>query len=127
MGENLKEQLFNKKENGWNSLNEEERKEVFRVSKNYMDFLNVSKTEREFIKNARKVANENGYKDIMEFDTLKPGDKIYFVNREKSMYLAIIGEETIENGLHIIGSHVDSPRLDLKPNPLCEDTGFSIF
>ena len=72
MGENLKEQLFNKKENGWNSLNEEERKEVFRVSKNYMDFLNVSKTEREFIKNARKVANENGYKDIMEFDTLKP-------------------------------------------------------
>ena len=53
MGENLKEQLFNKKENGWNSLNEEERKEVFRVSKNYMDFLNVSKTEREVIKNAR--------------------------------------------------------------------------
>ncbi len=127
MGENLKEQLFNKKENGWNSLNEEERKEVFRVSKNYMDFLNVSKTEREFIKNARKVANENGYKDIMEFDTLKPGDKIYFVNREKSMYLAIIGEETIENGLHIIGSHVDSPRLDLKPNPLCEDTGLAYF
>ncbi len=127
MGENLKEQLFNKKENGCNSLNEEERKEVFRVSKNYMDFLNVSKTEREFIKNARKVANENGYKDIMEFDTLKPGDKIYFVNREKSMYLAIIGEETIENGLHIIGSHVDSPRLDLKPNPLCEDTGLAYF
>ena len=92
-----------------------------------MDFLNVSKTEREFIKNARKVANENGYKDIMEFDTLKPGDKIYFVNREKSMYLAIIGEETIENGLHIIGSHVDSPRLDLKPNPLCEDTGLAYF
>ena len=127
MGENLKEQLFNKKENGWNSLNEEERKEVFRVSKNYMDFLNVSKTEREFIKNARKVANENGYKDIMEFDTLKPGDKIYFVNREKSMYLATVGEETIENGLHIIGSHVDSPRLDLKPNPLCEDTGLAYF
>ena len=127
MGGNLKEQLFNKKENGWNSLNEEERKEVFRVSKNYMDFLNVSKTEREFIKNARKVANENGYKDIMEFDTLKPGDKIYFVYREKSMYLAIIGEETIENGLHMIGSHVDSPRLDLKPNPLCEDTGLAYF
>lgn len=63
----------------------------------------------------------------MEFETLKPGDKIYFVNREKSMYLAIIGEETIENGIHIIGSHVDSPRLDLKPNPLYEDTGLAYF
>ena len=92
-----------------------------------MDFLNVAKTEREFIKHARKLANENGYKDIMEFDTLKPGDKIYFVNREKSMYLAIIGEKSIEEGLHIIGSHVDSPRLDLKPNPLYEDTGLAYF
>ena len=92
-----------------------------------MDFLNVAKTEREFIKHARKLANENGYKDIMEYDTLKPGDKIYFVNREKSMYLAIIGEKTIEEGLHIIGSHVDSPRLDLKPNPLYEDTGLAYF
>ena len=59
--------------------------------------------------------------------TLKPGDKIYFVNREKSMYLAIIGEKSIEEGLHIIGSHVDSPRLDLKPNPLYEDTGLAYF
>ncbi len=63
----------------------------------------------------------------MEFDSLKPGDKIYFINREKSMYLAIIGTEPIENGLHIIGSHVDSPRLDLKPNPLCEDTELAYF
>ena len=63
----------------------------------------------------------------MEFETLKPGDKIYFVNREKSMYLAIIGEESIENGMHIIGSHVDSPRLDLKPNPLYEDSGLAYF
>ena len=84
MGENLKEQLFNKKENGWNSLNEQEKKEVFKISKNYIDFLNISKTEREFIKNAKKVAKQNGYRDIMEFDKLKLGDKIYFVNREKS-------------------------------------------
>lgn len=92
-----------------------------------MNFLNVAKTEREFIKQARKMADENGYRDIIEFDTLKPGDKIYFVNREKSMYLAIIGENPIEDGLHIIGSHVDSPRLDLKPNPLYEDTGLAYF
>lgn len=127
MEEELKEKLFNKKDNGWESLDSNQKEEVFDLSKKYMDFLNVAKTEREFIKHARKLANENGYKDIMEFDTLKPGDKIYFVNREKSMYLAIIGEKAIEEGLHIIGSHVDSPRLDLKPNPLYEDTGLAYF
>lgn len=127
MEEELKEKLFNKKDNGWESLDSNQKEEVFDLSKKYMDFLNVAKTEREFIKHARKLANENGYKDIMEFDTLKPGDKIYFVNREKSMYLAIIGEKSIEEGLHIIGSHVDSPRLDLKPNPLYEDTGLAYF
>lgn len=127
MSEELKDKLFNKKENGWKDLNNEEKNKIFEFSDNYMSFLNVSKTEREFIKNARKLADENGYKDIMEFDSLKPGDKIYFINREKSMYLAIIGTEPIENGLHIIGSHVDSPRLDLKPNPLCEDTELAYF
>ena len=127
MEEELKEKIFNKKDNGWESLDSNQKEEVFDLSKKYMDFLNVAKTEREFIKHARKLANENGYKDIMEFDTLKPGDKIYFVNREKSMYLAIIGEKSIEEGLHIIGSHVDSPRLDLKPNPLYEDTGLAYF
>ena len=127
MEENLKEKLFNKKEDGWKTLNNEEKKATFDLSKRYMDFLNISKTEREFIKNARKIADENGYRDIIEFESLKPGDKIYFINREKSMYLAVIGEEPIENGLHIIGSHVDSPRLDLKPNPLYEDTGLAYF
>ena len=127
MEEELKEKLFNKKDNGWETLGSNQKEEVFDLSKKYMDFLNVAKTEREFIKHARKLANENGYKDIMEYDTLKPGDKIYFVNREKSMYLAIIGEKSIEEGLHIIGSHVDSPRLDLKPNPLYEDTGLAYF
>ena len=127
MENELKEKLFNKKDDGWESVNEHEKNSIFELSKKYMDFLNVAKTEREFIKQARKLANENGYRDIMEYETLKPGDKIYFVNREKSMYLAIIGEETIENGMHIIGSHVDSPRLDLKPNPLYEDTGLAYF
>ena len=127
MSEELKNKLFNKKENGWKYLNNEEKNKIFEFSSNYMNFLNISKTEREFVKNARKLADENGYKDIMEFDSLKPGDKIYFINREKSMYLAIIGTEPIENGLHIIGSHVDSPRLDLKPNPLCEDTELAYF
>ena len=127
MGEELKKKLFNVKRDGWEDANETERKEIFDISEKYMEFLNQAKTEREFIKKARELADQNGYKDIMEFETLKPGDKIYFVNREKSMYLAIIGEESIENGMHIIGSHVDSPRLDLKPNPLYEDSGLAYF
>ena len=127
MGEELKEKLFNQKENGWDSVDEVKKEEIFKLSKNYMDFLNQAKTEREFVKQARKLADARGYKDIIEFETLKPGDKIYFVNREKSMYLAIIGEESIENGMQIIGSHIDSPRLDLKPNPLYEDTELAYF
>ena len=127
MGEELKKKLFNVKKDGWEEADEAERKEIFDISEKYMEFLNQAKTERGFIKKVRELADQNGYKDIMEFETLKPGDKIYFVNREKSMYLAIIGEESIENGMHIIGSHVDSPRLDLKPNPLYEDTGLAYF
>ena len=127
MSEELKKKLFNQKKDGWDDLKDNTKEEVFELSKNYMNFLNKAKTEREFIKEARKLADANGYKDIIEFDKLNPGDKVYFVNRDKSMYLAIIGENSIEEGLHIIGSHVDSPRLDLKPNPLYEDTGLAYF
>jgi len=127
MGEELKQKLFKSQQDGWEGTDTRQREEIFNLSKKYMNFLNIAKTEREFIKQARKMADENGYKDIMEFETLKPGDKIYFINREKSMYLAIIGEKAIEEGLHIIGSHADSPRLDLKPNPLYEDTGLAYF
>ncbi len=127
MEENLKDRLFNKKESGWKMVDDTEKKNIFDFSKRYIDFLNVSKTEREFVKAAKKLADENGFKDIMEFESLKAGDKIYFINRDKSMYLAIIGNESIENGLHIIGSHIDSPRLDLKPNPLVEEGKLAYF
>lgn len=122
MEDNLTERLFSKKENGWETIDTRQKEAIFNFSKDYMNFLNKAKTEREFIVEAKKIADENGYKDISKFEKLQPGDKVYFINREKSMYLAIIGKENIENGLHIIGSHVDSPRLDLKPNPLYEDT-----
>lgn len=127
MEENLEKKLTQKKVNGWEGTDARQKETIFNFTKNYMDFLNVAKTEREFVQEAIKMARENGYKDIMEFEQLKPGDKVYFVNREKSMYLSIIGTENIENGIHIIGSHVDSPRLDLKPNPLYEDTDMAYF
>lgn len=125
MEENLKDKLFNKKENGWEKLDTREKENIFNFCNGYINFLNNSKTERESINTAKKIAEENGFKDISNFETLNPGDKIYFVNREKSMYLAIIGTEKLEKGIHIVGSHVDSPRLDLKPNPIYEDGGFA--
>ena len=127
MEDELNEKLFNKKKVGWENLDTRRKEEIFNFCKDYMDFLNKAKTEREFVKEAKKIADLNGFKDLSEYDTLNAGDRVYFINRNKSMYLAIIGQEKMETGLHIIGSHVDSPRLDLKPNPLYEDTGFAYF
>ena len=86
MGEELKEKLFYQKENGWNNMDEIKKKEIFTLSNAYMDFLNKAKTEREFIQQAKILADNNGYRDIMKEETLNPGDKIYLINREKSMY-----------------------------------------
>ena len=121
----MKDKLFNKKENGWNLV--ENKENIFNYANGYIKFMNASKTEREIIKESKKIAESNGFKDINNFNTLKAGDKVYYINREKSMYLAVIGKESIENGLNIIGAHGDSPRLDLKPNPIYEDGEFAYF
>ena len=127
MEENLKNKLLNKKENGWKNIDTREKEAIYSFCNGYMKFLNTSKTEREAVCSAKQIAESNGFRDISTFDTLNPGDKVYFINREKSMYLAIIGTEKLENGLQIVGAHIDSPRLDLKPNPLYEDGGFAYF
>ena len=119
----LKEKLFNKKENGWNTTGDKE--SIFNYAKGYINFMNQSKTEREIIKSSKHIADSNGFKNIKEVENLKAGDKVYYINREKSMYLAVIGKDSIENGVNIIGAHADSPRLDLKPNPLYEDNEFA--
>lgn len=121
----LKDQLFNKKENGWNFAKNKEN--IFNYADGYINFMNTSKTEREIIKSSKKIAESNGFKDIKEYNSLKAGDKVYYINREKSMYLAVIGKEDIENGINIVGAHGDSPRLDLKPNPIYEDGEFAYF
>ena len=126
-GEELREKLFNEKKNGWETVSDEEKNNIYNYAEGYINFLNKSKTEREIVKNAVQIAREHGYRDIFEYEYLKPGDKVYSVNREKSLFLAVIGNESIENGLNIIGAHADSPRLDLKPNPLYEDNGFVYF
>ncbi len=124
-GTKLKEKLFNQRKNGWEGLTEVQRNEIFNYCNGYMGYLNKSKTEREIVKTSKEMAEKAGFKDINSFDKIKPGDKIYYINREKNIYLAVIGTEPIEKGLHIIGSHADSPRLDLKPNPIYEDGEFA--
>ena len=98
-----------------------------KFSDEYIYFLNKGKTERECVAFTKKMLDENGFRDIAESETLKSGDKIYYINRDKSIYAAVIGKEKLENGLNVIGAHVDSPRLDLKPNPLYEEGEFAYF
>lgn len=112
---------------GWSDVSEEEKEEIFKFSDEYMAFLNKSKTEREIVKSSELLAREHGFKDISEFETLNAGDKVYYINRGKNIFLAVIGEESIENGVNIIGAHADSPRLDLKPKPLIEEKEVAYF
>jgi len=126
-GEELKEKLFKASQNGWEGLTDKERENIFNFNEEYIYFLNECKTEREAVKFAKEELEEAGFKSISKVKKLKQGDKVYFVNRDKSLYAAVIGKEKLENGLNIVGAHVDSPRLDLKPNPLYEDSDFALF
>ena len=125
--EKLKESLFRKTSTGWEGLEKNVENSIFEFCDNYIDFLNKSKTEREIVKSVKELAIQNGFKSINEYGSLQPGNKVYYINRDKSMYLAVIGENSIENGMNIIGAHADSPRLDLKPNPLYEDEKLAFF
>ena len=126
-GTELKEKLFHNKKSGWEGISQEEKNKIFDFCNDYIEFLNQAKTEREVIKYSINIAEQNGFRDLSKLTEIKAGDKVYYINREKSMYLAVIGQEKIENGLQILGAHVDSPRLDLKPNPIYESDGFALL
>lgn len=114
--------------NGWKVIDEmDNMKNVMQYSDEYMDFLNKGKTERRCVKEIESLAIKKGFKPLEELSEVKPGDKIYCINRNKNIALFIIGKNNIEKGLRIIGSHIDSPRLDLKPNPLYEDDSMGYF
>ena len=93
----------------------------------YIDFLSDSKTERLATKNSVKLAEAKGFKNITTFKKLQAGDKVYAVNRDKNIALFVIGKEKVENGINILGAHIDSPRMDIKQNPLYESTGFALL
>ena len=110
-----------------NFFEEKELKESCYFAKDYIDFINECKTEKEVIAKVKDILFENKFKCIEEMETLNPGDKVFFVNKDKSMYIAVIGEDSILDGLNIVGSHVDSPRIDLRPNPIYENNGLTLF
>jgi len=115
------------RENGWKSTTKESKKEIFQFSEGYKHFLNIGKTEREFVRESIKLAEENGFRSIEEFETLKAGDKVFYINREKNIVLVIIGKEDILKGINFVVSHIDCPRIDLKQNPLYEDTDLALM
>jgi len=125
--EKLKDFLFNTKKCGWDSLSDDTKQAVIKFSDEFIHYLNKSKTEREAASFTVEILEKNGFVNLRDKMILVPGDKVYYLNREKAIYAAVLGERPVETGLNIIGSHIDSPRLDLKPNPLYEDTGFAFF
>ena len=121
----------NEKKNAWLKYDSHAKNEIFEFCEGYKNYLSVAKTERECIHEAIRLAEEKGYKNLNDLiknnETLKPGDKVYVNNKDKTLALYLIGKDSIENGMRIIGSHVDSPRLDLKQNPLYEDSDLALM
>ena len=112
---------------GWEGLSETEFNEINVFANQYMGFMNNAKTEREVIDVSESMAREHGFRDISEFETVKPGDKLYYINRRKNIFLVVVGTDPLDHGLNIIGAHADSPRLDLKPKPLYEKDKLALF
>lgn len=118
-------------ENGWKVIKKMNNMEnVMNYSKEYIDFLNKSKTERLCAREIIKLSSNQGFislEEVMKKGEIKPGDKIYAENKDKGVALFVIGQKDIEQGMKIIASHIDSPRLDLKQNPLYEDDNMAYF
>lgn len=114
------------RKNAWKDYDKKELKELEKLCKEYRKFLDNGKTERECVRYIVELAKEAGYQDFEEVKAagkkLKAGDKVYAVNMKKAIALFHIGQEALSNGMNILGAHVDSPRMDVKQNPLYEDT-----
>jgi aspartyl aminopeptidase len=125
--EALKDQLFHKSKNASATLDDAEISLADNYCEDYKSFINTAKTEREFVKAAIEVAEKKGFQPFDRSKKLKPEDKVYLNNRGKALLLAVIGSRPITDGVSIAAAHIDSPRLDLKPNPLYEDRNLAYF
>lgn len=115
----------------WDTYTEADKEALFAYGERYRKFISENKTERECVKDMVKKAEEAGYKNIEDCilanQKLQAGDKVYANYNDKTLLMFCIGEQPLSNGLNLLGAHLDSPRLDLKPNPLYEDTNFAMF
>ena len=101
--------------------------DIMKFNEDYKEFISTSKTERLCVKNAVKLAEANGFVDIKSVEKLVAGDKVYATNKHKNVALFVIGDKPIEKGLRVLGAHIDSPRLDIKQNPLYERNDFALL
>ena len=119
------------RKNAWDKYPEGKREPILQFAEKYRKFISECKTERECTAQMERIAVQNGFLDLKKLigspQTLKPGDKVYAVNKGKTLAMYIIGKQPIENGMNILGAHIDSPRLDLKQNPLYEDTEMAML
>ena len=117
--------------NAWNKYDEDMKKKVFDFADEYRRFISLCKTERECVEEGVRILKAAGYKDLKDViaadEKLKAGDKVYAVNLNKAIVAFNIGEDSIESGMNILGAHIDSPRLDIKQNPLYEETGLVLL
>ena len=113
--------------NTWSKYQDQDYKNVMDFNEGYKAYISEGKTERACVKASIRLAKEYGFKDINEFDSLKAGDKVYVVNKKKNIALFVMGEKPLVEGMRILGAHIDSPRLDLKQNPLYESDGFALL
>ena len=119
-GEQLRKSLVYDRKNGYDRLAEGEYQAVEAYCAGYKQFLDAGKTERECVDRTIALAENAGFRPLVRGQELKPGDKVYRVNRGKAVTLAVIGQESLDKGANIGAAHIDSPRLDLKQNPLYE-------
>ena len=125
--EELRNSLLAAPKNGYARISAEEREEMNAYAKRYMAFMDAAKTEREATAWAIAEAEKLGFKPFVPGIAANPGDKIYYNCRGKAIALAVVGTESLANGVNICAAHVDSPRMDLKPNPLYEDSEIAYF
>ena len=125
--EQLKKELFMKPVNAAKACADGQIKEADNFCEGYMSFLDAAKTEREAVEEAVELARANGFIEFRKGEKYAPGERVYYNNRGKSLILAVIGRKDLSEGVHITAAHIDSPRLDLKPNPLYEDSELAYF
>ncbi len=130
-GQQRLQELKYEPKNGWEVIDENEIHKVFEFNEGYKVFMDNGKTEREAVVEAICQAKSHGFVALEELienkKKLSAGDKVYVVNRGKGIILAVIGNKSLEQGVRIVGAHMDAPRIDLKQNPLYEDSGMVLL